>query len=155
MRELRAVLSAKGMSLIELVMVTAIIGIIAAAIIPTYSAYRVRVQRLNAQSCLLNLARQQELYFVRYGRYVTDLRSLGYNASGAASCANADLYRLTASAVEAAACPLTRCYQLSAIPLGTQEKDGALYLTYDAAKTDSSQRLAKERGHPRSGRPWN
>lgn len=155
MRELTATLSMKGVSLIELVIATAIVGIVAATIVPTYSAYRVRAQRLNAQSCLFNLARQQELYFVRYGRYVTDLKSLGYNTSSSATCANADLYRLTSSALDTPDCPLTRCYQLSAIPLGAQEKDGALYLTYDASTKDSSQRFTKERGHPRSGTPWN
>ena len=155
MKVFAATSSIKGVSLIELVIVTAIVGIVVATIVPTYSAYRMRAQRLNAQSCLLDLARQQELYFVRYGRYVTDLKSLGYNASSSAICSNTDLYRITSSAIDSADCPLSRCYQLSAIPIGAQEKDGSLYLTYDASKIDSSQRFTKERGHPKSGIPWN
>lgn len=145
----------KGFSLIELVIATAIVSIVATLIIPMYSAYRMRVQRFHGQSCLLNLAQQQEAYFVRHGQYVTDLKRLGYDRSDAATCVDTDQYRLTATLLDAAACPSGHCYQLSAIPREEQTGDGALYLSYDGSKADTSQRLKKERGHPGSGRTWN
>ncbi len=145
----------KGISLIELVIATAIVSIVATMIIPMYSAYRMRAQRFHGQSCLLNLAQQQEAYFARHGQYVTDLTRLGYGASRAAICAGSDQYHLTATLLDAAVCPSGHCYQLSAIPRGEQVEDGTLYLTYDASKTDASQRLKKERGEPGSGRTWN
>ncbi len=146
---------AKGISLIELLVTMAIASITAAIIVPEYSAYRLRAQRLNAQSCLIELARKQEAYFVRHHHYVIDLRSLGYDAENAASCGSAHQYRLTATLVDATTCPLNRCYRLSAIPSGAQAADGALYLTHDASQTDANNRLKKERGNPGSGKPWN
>ncbi len=144
-----------GVSLIELIIATSIVAIAAAMIIPAYSTYRMRTQRLNAESCLLNLARQQENYFVRHGRYVTDLKILGYNASHAATCTGTDQYQVTAIIPDSKDCTPDRCYQLSAVPLGTQAGDDTLYLRYDASKSDASQRFKKERGNPGSGKTWN
>ncbi len=54
----------KGFTLIELMIVIAIIGILAAIAIPQFSAYRVRSFNSAAQSDLRNAATAQEAYFV-------------------------------------------------------------------------------------------
>ena len=71
----------KGFTLIELMIVVAIIGILAAIAIPQFNNYRRRGQDAAAQSALKNLGLAQETYFVDNGKYtktLTDLSLSGF-----------------------------------------------------------------------------
>jgi type IV pilus assembly protein PilA len=59
----------QGFTLIELMIVIAIIGILAAIAIPQFSAYRTRSYNSAAQSDLRNMATAQEAFFVDNQRY--------------------------------------------------------------------------------------
>lgn len=63
----------KGFTLIELMIVIAIIGILAAIAIPQFSAYRVRSYNSSAQADLRNAATAEEAYFVDIQSYTTDI----------------------------------------------------------------------------------
>jgi type IV pilus assembly protein PilA len=65
-----------GFTLIELMIVIAIIGILAAIAIPQFSAYRTRSYNSAAQADLRNAATAQEAYQVDNQRYCTDVNSL-------------------------------------------------------------------------------
>lgn len=62
----------EGFTLIELMIVIAIIGILAAIAIPQFSAYRQRSYNSAAQSDLRNATTAQEAYFVDHSRYASD-----------------------------------------------------------------------------------
>jgi len=66
----------EGFTLIELMIVIAIIGILAAIAIPQFSAYRQRSYNAAAEADLRNAATAQEAYFVdaqHYNGTITDL----------------------------------------------------------------------------------
>jgi type IV pilus assembly protein PilA len=77
----------EGFTLIELMIVIAIIGILAAIAIPQFSAYRTRSYNSAAQSDLRNMATAQEAYYVDNSTYCnseTDIAdgTYGYRQSG-------------------------------------------------------------------------
>jgi type IV pilus assembly protein PilA len=66
----------KGFTLIELMIVIAIIGILAAIAIPQFSAYRQRSYNSAAEADLRNAATAQEAYFVDNSTYCSSTSTL-------------------------------------------------------------------------------
>ncbi len=62
-----------GMTLIELMMVLAIIAIIIAVALPSYQRYQVRGIRSQGQQFLMDLAQAQEQFFLDQRQYATDI----------------------------------------------------------------------------------
>jgi type IV pilus assembly protein PilA len=67
----------KGFTLIELMIVIAIIGILAAIAIPNFVSYRQRSYNSAAQSDLKNATTAQEAYYVDWGIYADTATKLG------------------------------------------------------------------------------
>ena len=85
----------QGFTLIELMIVVAIIGILAAIAIPQFQAYRQRGYDSAAKSLLKNLGTAQEAYFADWAKYTT-VRA-GLVSAGLATDANVTV-RVTSGA---------------------------------------------------------
>ena len=70
--------SQRGFTLIEIMIVVAIIGILAAVGYPAYTDYVLRGARAEARNALLEVAIRQEKFFSQRYSYATQMTDLGY-----------------------------------------------------------------------------
>jgi type IV pilus assembly protein PilE len=135
----------RGMTLIELMVVVAIVAIVFALAFPSYERYVVRTKRAVAQNALLQVADRQQQFFMDNKQFAANLTNLGFNANpfvvddeGSATVAAAAdaVYSITLSNVTqttwtATAAPLhgqlsrdTNCGSLSITQAGTKASSG-------------------------------
>jgi type IV pilus assembly protein PilE len=129
----------KGFTLIELMIVIAIIGILVSVVMPGYRHYVLEAQRNDAQGKLLQMLEIQERFYINNFTYTTDLTALGYiadphiiNYSGSAGFSvsvqtcptGSPLYPDITSSIN----DLNRCFRLIATPTGDQVNDGGLVI---------------------------
>ncbi|WP_101760318.1 type IV pilin protein [Oceanicoccus sp. KOV_DT_Chl] len=108
----------KGFTLVELMVVVAILGILFSIAIPRYQTYTIRANRQDAFSMLTMLRFAQEEYKADNGTYVTDLQLLGYSSATPESPDG--LY--TVEADLCASGTITQCVNLIATPVSTKSQ---------------------------------
>jgi type IV pilus assembly protein PilE len=110
----------RGFSLIELLIVIAVVGILAAVAYPSYEAYIIRGNRSAAQQLMLKIASREEQYRLDAKAYTATIGTGGLNVvedgwTCAATCTNG---RYTVSVALVAGPPAG--YTISAAAIGRQ-----------------------------------
>ena len=121
--------NSRGVTLMELMVVVAIVGILAAIAVPTYRQYTVRTHRAAARACMSEVAQYMERLYTSKMSYEDAVLGLNCQTDSRLN----DHYTITADDLD------QRTYTITATPQGPQaEQDaacGTLTLSETGART--------------------
>ena len=116
----------RGFTLIELMIVVAIVAILAGIALPSYQQYVIRANRAAAQSEMFDIANREQQYFLA-NRVYADTAALGYTLSS-------DVAQRYTQAIAVGTGTLPS-FTITLTPIGSQVGDGDLVLTSAGLKT--------------------
>lgn len=128
-------MSKSGFTLIEMLIVIAIVSILAGIAYPSYMQYVLKSKRTEAQSALIDIANRQEMYYLDHHQYATNLATdLGLSANPFIT--ENGYYRIETSSARA-----TADFTLTAIAISTQAADSecaSLSVDHNSTKSSSA-----------------
>ena len=101
----------RGVTLLELLIVLLIISILAAIAYPNYREYITRAKRTEAKAALLQIATNQERFYLQNNTYTTNMTNLGFPVAGA-FLSDSDSYIINVGAADANDFTATATFQL-------------------------------------------
>lgn len=119
-----------GFSLIELMIVVAVVGILAAVAYPSYQQYLLRGARAEAQSHIMDLAARQGQFLLDTRSYAASVSALGMTTPASV----ASKYTITITASDGP--PPT--FSIRAAPTGSQARDTCGTLGVDNVGTKTA-----------------
>lgn len=132
---------ARGFTLIELMIVVAIVGILAGIAYPSYMDHVRKGNRAKAQAFLMDVAQRQQNYLIVHRQYAQNLEQLGFADGDGALSLGSELTELSAaydiSSMNMGAVtgpPPNFSMTLSAKSGSLQESDGSLCLANTGAR---------------------
>jgi len=82
LRDARMKAKSRGFTLIELMITVVVIAILASIALPSYRQYVLRSHRVEAKTALLNVAAEQEKFYLQRNRYANDGELVDTKADG-------------------------------------------------------------------------
>ena len=79
--QVRLLHTMRGITLLELMIVVVIIGLLAAIAYPNYRDFVARAKRNEAKAALLQIATNQERFYLQNNTYTCDMTRLGFSAA--------------------------------------------------------------------------
>ena len=125
-----------GVTLMELMIVVVIVGILAAVGYPNYRDFTIRAKRTEAKAALLQIATNQERFYLNNNTYTTDMTNLGFAAAGNLT-SDSGSYIINVDAANANTFTASAAFQY-----GGTEAGKCLILSIDGAGIKSSAPLA-------------
>ncbi|MDJ0939073.1 MAG: type IV pilin protein [Woeseiaceae bacterium] len=90
----------RGVTIVELMIVVVVLGILAAVAYPNYRDFAARAKRNEAKAALLQIATNQERWYLNNNSYTTDMTNLGFNVAGN-FVTESNSYRINVDAADA------------------------------------------------------
>jgi type IV pilus assembly protein PilE len=130
----------KGFTLVELMIVVAVIGILAGIALPSYKQYVLQARRTIAINAILDLAGKQTRFYTINNTYSSSMTTLGYSADPMPVSDTSNPFYNISVVAPTAACAITSCFVLQAVPTGAQTQDtvcGTFTITQLGVKAES------------------
>jgi type IV pilus assembly protein PilE len=118
----------RGFSLIELMIVLAIIAVLAAIAVPMWGRYTYRSRRVDGQNLLMSVAQAEERYYTDHNTYPLTATSLGFSIIDPTS---ANGYYVLESITLPSSASAGQGYTATAEPQGAQVGDDCGKLSID------------------------
>ena len=128
-----------GFSLIEVVIVVAIVGILAAIALPGYQESVRKGNRSDGQAALLEAASRMERYFYDNNTYTSNLTLIGYTSASNVATSEGHYTLAVDGEPGDGSCPIATCFAVTATAINAQAADGDLSMNSLGQKTPTEK----------------